>query len=1079
MTTAFKTILLFTSIMMYGLTTNTSDQVFFNDFANYDSSDKSLYSSNDTILCLKQLLAHCKNEHQYGNYLLIDSLLDITIGSIGENEIQNFYQNHSCEILELFILSGSTKLKIGNLENGKKRLENAQQGLESMPICDISKRYFASVILRNFGNYYLFKGKNDLAYQKYIQALKLCEGDSIKDLENKAACLQNLGIAYTELGKIVLAEESFLKSLELKKRLFGPNNPQLGRAYLNFGNFLIETHKLDEAYRYVNKAEKIFTSSSIKETSYLAKALLLKGKIYYTNWDYEKAILYKIKALSVYENLGLMNENLFSNYLNIGICYQWLGDYELAFHFYYKSIKHYFPEITKAYRNLAGLHALVDNSDSARYYYDLALNHAKKIGEPSDISLTYNHYGKFLISIGTEYQGQEYLMKSLQISKDLYADHNPALLYYLYDIGNYFYQCQKYDSAIHYMEKCFPILNYTLNDPDPNGYGINFSQDQQRKFMVTGLMAQIQYELFEESGDIQQLYKSYEQALETITEIDKNLSIYNKESSYLFTREKIYTYYDDFVNITQTLFEHTNDSTLLNSLNEGIERSKAAYFRSVLQTKKAFFAGQVPDSLIQELKNIDLLIAKFEHLQQVRIKSSGFQFDSENNYIDTIFRLNILKDKISQYLDENYHSYQELRHLPNIISFEDLQTKLSEDEVVINYFYTESEITMLVIAKKQLKLIRKKTDSIESRLDHYLSHFTFKRILFNDSASKQDFANTSRELHELLIEPIGKTINAKRLIIIPYHKLSYIPFETLISDHPADPYNYSGQNYLMHENSISYAPSATLLYEYFKNPASTGKVPMVLAIAPDYTNYWEDESNEVVRDKTFKALPGALSEVEKIADYFPVKSQVDEQATEENFKDKANDFEILHFAMHALIDQKNPLFSKLVFQKDPESIEDGFLNTYEIYSLDLKGDLVVLSSCKTGTGKLQQGEGVITLSRAFQVAGMPSVIATLWDIEDKCSSDIMKNFYRHLAEGYGKDVALQRAKMDFLSSAEELYTHPWFWAGYTLIGDNSPVESPEIRLRVPEGVRYAILSLLLAFILLSVILGSRKQWIKR
>ncbi|MCK4287845.1 MAG: CHAT domain-containing protein, partial [Bacteroidales bacterium] len=162
-------------------------------------------------------------------------------------------------------------------------------------------------------------------------------------------------------------------------------------------------------------------------------------------------------------------------------------------------------------------------------------------------------------------------------------------------------------------------------------------------------------------------------------------------------------------------------------------------------------------------------------------------------------------------------------------------------------------------------------------------------------------------------------------------------------------------------------------------------------------------------------------------------------ATELNFKTFANNFDVLHFAMHTIIDDENPMHSKMVFTLDNDSVEDGCLNTYEIYNLDLNARLAVLSACNTGFGKLSKGEGIMSLARGFLYSGVQSIIMTLWKIEDKSGVEIMTKFYTNLKKGNSIDNALRKAKLDYLKSASQFRAHPYFWAAYVDIGNTSPL----------------------------------------
>jgi len=139
--------------------------------------------------------------------------------------------------------------------------------------------------------------------------------------------------------------------------------------------------------------------------------------------------------------------------------------------------------------------------------------------------------------------------------------------------------------------------------------------------------------------------------------------------------------------------------------------------------------------------------------------------------------------------------------------------------------------------------------------------------------------------------------------------------------------------------------------------------------------------------------------------------------------------------MHTLIDDENPMFSKLVFSDSEDDEDDGFLNTYEIYNLSLNAGLAVLSSCRSGYGALNRGEGVMSLARGFLYAGVPSIVMTNWEVEDKSGAEIMISFYKYLLKGFRKDEALRMARIDFLDNVDMLRSHPYFWGAYVCIGN--------------------------------------------
>ena len=237
--------------------------------------------------------------------------------------------------------------------------------------------------------------------------------------------------------------------------------------------------------------------------------------------------------------------------------------------------------------------------------------------------------------------------------------------------------------------------------------------------------------------------------------------------------------------------------------------------------------------------------------------------------------------------------------------------------------------------------------------------------------------------------------------------------------------------YLIRDYAIAYAYSSTL---QFDKPKYVKKSKQgFLGFAPSYPS-------KNGQQNYFSALTYNQLEVEQIANDLGGTPWTGSTATESMFKQLAPKYRILHLAMHALVDDQNPLYSKLAFSPPQDSIEDGFLHTFEIFNLNLNSDLVVLSACNTGSGKLQKGEGVMSLARGFAYAGCPSILMSHWAVNDQTTVGIMKSFYKHLGEGLEKDEALQQAKLEYLQQAGAVLAHPYFWAGFVLLGDTSTVE---------------------------------------
>jgi CHAT domain-containing protein len=203
----------------------------------------------------------------------------------------------------------------------------------------------------------------------------------------------------------------------------------------------------------------------------------------------------------------------------------------------------------------------------------------------------------------------------------------------------------------------------------------------------------------------------------------------------------------------------------------------------------------------------------------------------------------------------------------------------------------------------------------------------------------------------------------------------------------------------------------------------------------------EQTSNQVaVRDQNYSILQGAEFEVASITELFSSKFTIFSQANKADFIKYASDYKILHFAMHSSLNDQNPMMSVMVFSKTDST--ENLLTAIELYSMKLNSELAVLSACNTGVGQLHRGEGIMSFSRAFAYAGVPSAVISLWKVPDIATSKIMVSFYSHLKNGESKNKALQLARQDFVRNNPEM-AHPFYWSGFILTGNAESISFPK------------------------------------
>ena len=297
-------------------------------------------------------------------------------------------------------------------------------------------------------------------------------------------------------------------------------------------------------------------------------------------------------------------------------------------------------------------------------------------------------------------------------------------------------------------------------------------------------------------------------------------------------------------------------------------------------------------------------------------------------------------------------------------------------------------------------------------------------------------------VYNLLLGNAGLETNDHRITIVPDGLLGYLPFEILIESNPpattSGDINYSNLSYIVLHHPISYAPSGTLKYNPFFSNKNQYEINNMLAFAPLYQGKVNDDARSN-QSHNFGPLPYAKKEAVEVSALMNGKAITDNLATKESFKNIAGQYGLLHLAMHTIINDTLPMMSKLVFYDEKNDTLSPFLNIYEIYGLSLNAKQVTLSACNTGSGKFKKGEGIMSLARGFLFAGVPSIVMTLWEVQDENGALLMKHYYQLLKDGLPKDVALQQAKISVLNHANMAKSHPFFWSSYVLMGDTTPI----------------------------------------
>ncbi len=333
---------------------------------------------------------------------------------------------------------------------------------------------------------------------------------------------------------------------------------------------------------------------------------------------------------------------------------------------------------------------------------------------------------------------------------------------------------------------------------------------------------------------------------------------------------------------------------------------------------------------------------------------------------------------------------------------EEIQAMLRPSEVLVEYYSIADRFQAFIITRDQFDIVRDLTTSAAVRTS--LKGFQFQLSKFRlHPAYIESHAETLlkatqyhlRELYRQLIEPIAPFIDRPSLVVVPHNILHYVPFQAL----------YNGSSYLIDSQDIVRGASASVLKFCREKKIERTEQDLVLAVADELTTHINEEV-EALRTLLPKGLffVGREAREDKLRRYGPTAGK-------------------LHIAAHGIFRADNPMFSSL-------KLGDTWLNLFDIFNLQLGAELTVLSACETGTSTVWEGDELLGLARGFLYAGTPSLVVSLWTVNDRSTAELMRHFYEGLQRGVSKAQALQQAVIAVKSE----FPHPYYWAPFLLMG---------------------------------------------
>jgi CHAT domain-containing protein/Tfp pilus assembly protein PilF len=942
---------------------------------------------------------------------------------------------------------------------------------------DELKLWIKYIQAKNYiGHNLCYLSKYDESIKYLTEARTLCFDKLGENNLTAAQIYQSTGIYYDYTEDLNKSLEMFQKALELRITLLGENHSDVADTYNSIGIIHSKRSNKEKALEYFLKSLEIKKNIYGDKHSSIAASYNNIGINYFDRGDYGKALEYYQKSLSIrLKTLGEQHHLTASSYNNIGNCYQNMSEYDMAEENHVKSLairKNVLGEkhdlVATSYNNLGLVYWKQKQPVKALEYFNQALDlriqkfskkHPSIAQSYMNIGLIYNDKKDYDKAI-------EQYNKALEVWSNIGESKRTDISKLYQNISETYYRKENYDSALIAIQKSIieSVLDFDEMDIDVNPR-LDFVQSEVQLLNSLAIKSKIFLEIaakkkLSKDSKIASLHRSLNVIVIADSLIDIMINGLKSETSKYFFGEKSAAVYEKAIEITLKLFNLTEDTIYKEKAFYFIEKSKAAVLQQGILESKAKQFAKLSQSTLEEEKQLKENLTFYntqlqKELQKKELKDSLKILEYEGS----IFELKNQYDNFLTKIENEFPAYYNLKYQTNAVTISEIQKHLDAMTLLLQYFVGDSLIYIASVANENFEIFElKKPDDFAELVRTFYSSII--------KSETENYIKVANKLSEVLLSPVMINIKSKeKLVIIPHDALFKVPFEALFTYSQRDKAkDFTALNYLIKEFDISYHYSATLFINSLgdRNKVVLDKIAAknFIGFAPvfpkdDLIGYTISttkqseliaQADESIRSlsidgKTYDELKYSEWEVNAIIDLFakndPGKSNTAyfySDAKEDSFKLNANDYKIVHIASHSFMSEERPDISGVVFAQPTDSTfsNDGILYSSETYNLDLSADLVVLSSCESGLGKLFKGEGMIALTRGFLYSGTSNILFSLWKIPDKHTSELMVEFYRQMISDKSYSESLRQAKLKLIGN--QITARPRSWAGFLLIG---------------------------------------------
>jgi CHAT domain-containing protein/Flp pilus assembly protein TadD len=859
-------------------------------------------------------------------------------------------------------------------------------------------------ILRGIADTYATQGTYTQTNESLLMALTVARDSN--DSSGEGATLNRLGDMYTNLGEYEEATTYYEQALAIARKI--QDRAMEIVSLVSLGGIYTNQDQHQRALDVTQQALKIARDSKNRASE--GRVLGNLGTVYYSQGLFAAALDTYGEALDILRSVGDRQAES-ATLVGNGAALERLGQYADALRSYDQALDLVRSAgarriESKTLRNICSLYTQVRLYKKAEVACQQALPLAQQVGDQIEEALITAQIGSIYYNQGQlpESLVQYQRVLDLLINVDAPAQKSRVLT----NIGSIYEDQSKYADALAVDTEALHIVE-TRGDRQAEGRiraaigHIYLSQKDYKNALTFYESARtIMREIGDVFGEERVLYNMglisedqrdfkealafYEESLALAEQVRASASLEELKTG---LESGSITTYEHAIRILVQLNRRSEAFELS-------ERARARTFLDQLGNTRLATEGSAGEKLQQqehllraELATLrtNLIRERAKHSQQpdaevVQTLSEQLR-QRQTEYEDLLTRL-----KLS---NPEYASLVSVSSL----TLTDTQKLIDERTTLLSYFTTPDEILIFVITRNGFRAVE--VTASTAKLEELISQ--------QSAGLSQPTQDSSRALYDLLISPIEKYLSTDVVGIIPHGPLHYVPFAAL----------YDGKEYLLNKYVIFHLPSASSYY-YIKMKGNKAEQTLL-----------------AVGQGQIEGLPTlhyVTDEAEHIADLYGSKALTGTSATEGLLVSRSKDYNIIHIAAHGQLSPDSPIFSSLALA--PDTDHDGFLEVHEIYGMDLRNcGLVVLSACQTNLGPASRGDEIVALNRAFLYAGAPTVIASLWTVDDEATSNLMLSFYSHLRSGKSKAEALREAQKE----TRARFASPYYWAGFVLNGD--------------------------------------------